>query len=1077
MRPMAYDGTMKCALCQLDLSVNFAFCPGCGNKLTAAAPVVPVAPVAPVVPIVADADRRMATVLFADLSGFTAISERLDPEDVRALQTDLFGALREVITRFDAFLEKFVGDAVMAVFGAPVAHEDDPQRALHAALGMHACASVLSDRWRHRLGHPLTLHIGVNTGRVVAGTLGSAADSAYAVTGDAVNTAARLQSAAAAGETLVSGATFQLTQREFTFESGGTLALKGKSEPFAVYRLLGVNDRPDSLRGLAAHGLSSPLVGRDAELAQLLDAASRVQQGRAQVISLIAEAGVGKTRLVDALLERMVSSTQFAHASVRRVVCSPLGQRPYGVTAGLFREAYGIAVTDSLDDARLKVEQGLRAIGAEEVEIALVVPVIGYILGLQTIGRLSEVEPERLKRQIFMALRTVLERRLSQGPLALVVEDLQWADAALIEGMHTLSDWLCDRPLLVVLSGRPPFDPAALNFGRATHTILRLAPLADAAIEAQLAALFGGAREYPIERELHGRIVRQAGGNPLYLEEVVRGLISDGVLTRDAGAWRCARTAGAVEVPSSIEGLLLSRVDRLPARARRTLQSAAILGPEFESALLAAVDEETGDPAMLALLCDTELLVPVRAASQAFAGPPREQAVAPGAVATALRSVPSFASSLGAAGLNSLGGDGEAELGGNSQAAQQPGQRYRFASTMAHDVAYQNLLLRRRTELHQRAGTFLEKLRGTSPTRLEDLDALCHHFSRGQDQARGARYLVSAGDWARGTYANEDALRYYDRALCILVADAVHDVPAISGIREYMGDLLGPIGRREQARTQFNAVLAWASATGDLVREARMQRKLAGLHWDAGERERSFACLHEGLKLLEGHGAAALNDITCDIELAHLCQEMGRLSFRTGDNQGAVDWAERALQQAEHAAKLSQDDPLARREAAAAISHALNTIGAALARLDRSAEAVTHIERSAMVAQEAGLLQAACRSYANLGVLYSTLDPGRAVTTCQMGLETAKKIGDFGFQSRLYANLAVAYCALTQRCDDEGVQAAQSAIDLDRRLGQIDHLAVPLIVLGQIHQCHGNADKALAYYEEALELAEQMGEP
>ena len=1039
---------------------------------------MPVAPVAPVVPIVADADRRMATVLFADLSGFTAISERLDPEDVRALQTDLFGALREVITRFDAFLEKFVGDAVMAVFGAPVAHEDDPQRALHAALGMHACASVLSDRWRHRLGHPLTLHIGVNTGRVVAGTLGSAADSAYAVTGDTVNTAARLQSAAAAGETLVSGATFQLTQREFTFESGGTLALKGKSEPFAVYRLLGVNDRPDSLRGLAAHGLSSPLVGRDAELAQLLDAASRVQQGRAQVISLIAEAGVGKTRLVDALLERMVSSTQFAHASVRRVVCSPLGQRPYGVTAGLFREAYGIAVTDSLDDARLKVEQGLRAIGAEEVEIALVVPVIGYILGLQTIGRLSEVEPERLKRQIFMALRTVLERRLSQGPLALVVEDLQWADAALIEGMHTLSDWLCDRPLLVVLSGRPPFDPAALNFGRATHTILRLAPLADAAIKAQLAALFGGARAYPIERELHGRIVRQAGGNPLYLEEVVRGLISDGVLTRDAGAWRCARTAGAVEVPSSIEGLLLSRVDRLPARARRTLQSAAILGPEFESALLAAVDEETGDPAMLALLCDTELLVPVRAASQAFAGPPREQAVAPGAVATALRSVPSFASSLGAAGLNSLGGDGEAELGGNSQAAQQPGQRYRFGSTMAHDVAYQNLLLRRRTELHQRAGTFLEKLRGTSPTRLEDLDALCHHFSRGQDQARGARYLVSAGDWARGTYANEDALRYYDRALCILVADAVHDVPAISGIREYMGDLLGPIGRREQARTQFNAVLAWASATGDLVREARMQRKLAGLHWDAGERERSFACLHEGLKLLEGHGAAALNDITCDIELAHLCQELGRLSFRTGDNQGAVDWAERALQQAEHAAKLSQDDPLARREAAAAISHALNTIGAALARLDRSAEAVTHIvERSAMVAQEAGLLQAACRSYANLGVLYSTLDPGRAVTTCQMGLETAKKIGDFGFQSRLYANLAVAYCALTQRCDDEGVQAAQSAIDLDRRLGQIDHLAVPLIVLGQIHQCHGNADKALAYYEEALELAEQMGEP
>ena len=154
---------MKCGNCQFDVFAEFAFCPRCGNKLDTAAPVVS--------PVVAEADRRMATVMFADLSGFTAISERLDPEDVRALQTDLLGAMRAVIERYDAFVEKFVGDAVMAVFGAPVAHEDDPQRALHAALEMHACAAELSQRWQGRLGHPLTLHIGINTGRVVAGTL------------------------------------------------------------------------------------------------------------------------------------------------------------------------------------------------------------------------------------------------------------------------------------------------------------------------------------------------------------------------------------------------------------------------------------------------------------------------------------------------------------------------------------------------------------------------------------------------------------------------------------------------------------------------------------------------------------------------------------------------------------------------------------------------------------------------------------------------------------------------------------------------------------------------------------------
>ena len=159
-----------------------------------------------------------------------------------------------------------------------------------------------------------------------------------------------------------------------------------------------------------------------------------------------------------------------------------------------------------------------------------------------------------------------------------------------------------------------------------------------------------------------------------------------------------------------------------------------------------------------------------------------------------------------------------------------------------------------------------------------------------------------------------------------------------------------------------------------------------------------------------------------------------------------------------------------------ALSHAYNTLGAVLARMGRPEEAVGHVERSVAVAQAHGLMQAACRGYANLGVLCSTLDPGRAIETCSSGLELAKRIGDFGFQSRLYANLAVAYCALTNRCDEQGIGAARAAIELDRRLGQLDHLAVPLIVLGQIYQCHGEPQRALSHYREALDLAEQAGE-
>ena len=209
------------------------------------------------------------------------------------------------------------------------------------------------------------------------------------------------------------------------------------------------------------------------------------------------------------------------------------------------------------------------------------------------------------------------------------------------------------------------------------------------------------------------------------------------------------------------------------------------------------------------------------------------------------------------------------------------------------------------------------------------------------------------------------------------------------------------------------------------------------------------------------------------IELAHLYQEMGRLAFRSGDNRRAVEWAQRALARAE---RLAAGGDM-RREASAAICQAYNTLGVALARLGRLGEAVTHIERSVAVAEGESLFQAACRGFANLGVLYSTLDPRRAIETCARGLETAKRIGDLGFQSRLYANLAVAYCALTDRCDEEGIGAAQAAIELDRRLGQLDHLAVPLIVLGQIYQCHGQPEQALAHYREALSLAEEVGEP
>ena len=1030
---------------------DFAFCPRCGGRLAAAqAPVSagagsgvtpPKAVAAPAGDALAairdvaaselkggplrdvaaplssgsdEADRRQVTVVFADLSGFTAVSERLDPEEIRALQGELFHEAAGAIERYDGFVEKFVGDAVMAVFGAPVAHEDDPERALRAALLIHERAAVLNQRWASRLGQPLVLHIGINSGPVVAGNLGPGSKAAYAVTGDTVNTAARLLSAAPAGQTLVSATTYQITRHAFDFEPVGPVEAKGKALPLSAYRLVGLAAAPVSARGLEALGLAAPLVGRSDELRQMLDAFERMRQGRAQGVSLVGEPGVGKSRLLREFLATLEREGRLDGVTVRPASCSSLGGQPYGVFVTFFREGYDVTPDDTLGTIREKLTSGLLALGGDEEEPAHIAPLLAYLLGLGASGPLEHLEPEQLKRQLFLALRRLVERRLLQGPLLLVVEDAHWADAASIEVLQYLVDRLAARPLMLVVTHRPAFDAGALVTSRAPHSSIRLTSLSPAESREFLSAMFGAPGDV-IPAAVRELILARAGGHPLFLEEVVRSLAERGALVKGERGWECAQAVAALDIPPTVEGLLRSRLDRLAPDVRRLVQEAAVLGRVFDPAVLREV---SSDPAGIesALLAGEEA----------------------GIVEEVARS------------------SEEDRIRGAR------GRRWKFTQALMQEVAYQSLLVRRRAELHGRIGRAILASVGGPPERLEDLEALGHHLSVAGESLEGARYLMAAGDRARRVYANDDAVRHYERVL-VALQDSPEGAPERLAACERLGELLRPLGRRDQALKHFEEALREHQRLGDPVAQARLHRKIGGLYWDAGDREGALSRFQAGLALLEGGSG--------DIELAHLYQEMGRLAFRSGDNVRAIEWAERALEQA--AALAGSESP----RAAEVTAHAHNTLGVALARTGRLEEAVRHIERSVAAAEAHDLLQAACRGYTNLGVLYSALDPQRAIDTSIRGLETAKRIGDLALQSRLQTNLAVAYCALTDRCEDEGMVAAQAAVEIDRQLGQLDHLAVPLIVLGQIQQCHGQAEAALHCYREALALVEGGGEP
>ncbi len=951
-----------------------------------------------------EADRRQVTILFADLCGFTALSERLDPEDVRAFQDALFESLTQVVTRYDGFVAKFIGDAVLALFGAPVAHEDDPQRALETALAMLAVGRTLDAQWTARLGQPVALHIAVHTGPVVAGTFNAAAGAAYDVTGDAVNTTARLLGAAAPGTILVSAATHALTRYRFSFEPAGDVALRGKAEPTVVYRLLGALAEPQSARGLSAYGLASPLIGRSAELAQLLAAFDRMQGGSAQVVSLVGEAGTGKSRLMAEFLRHLADDDRFLRTAVRRVACASMGEPAYGVFATLFREGYGIALDDSVDVARRKLAAGLHALGAPPDTAAAIMPVLSYVLGIEE-GHSGELDPEQLRRQIALAARMLIEQRLLQSPLLFIIEDLHWADAASVDLLREILDDLAARPLMMLISLRPDAHPPPVD--RAAQTVLRLAPLSADETQALVSGLFGPVDDVAFA-QIRQVIATRAGGNPLFVEEIIRSLVTEGTLVRNHDRWTYAADSGAVDIPATLHGLLLSRIDRLPDDIRRLLQEAAVLGAVFDETLLRAITTGArGADTILDRLVEADLIRVV-------------------------------------------------EHG-----------RYGFTHALVHDVVYENLLQARRSALHERAGRALERAIGPTPSRLTDLEALGHHWSLTTDRAKGARYLTAAGDRARAVYANEDAIRHYARALRTLGEGSTDGRQALE-VRERLADVLALTGKWTEALAHYQTGRLALEKVVDREGVARLFRKLGALHWEAGDREQAKACFTSGLEQLGEDGSP--------IERAQLFQEFGRLAFRAGDNAQAIAWAERSLAEA-----ARQDgivlDPEHVRETAITRAQAYNTLGVALARTGRLPEAVGHIEQSIALAEQHDLLQATCRGYTNLGVLYSSLNPQRSIETCLRGLESAKKVGDLGFQSRLYANLAVAYCALTDRCEAEGMAAAQMAIDLDRSLGLLDHLAVPLIVLGQIHQCHGDHAPARAAYEEALRLAERIGEP
>jgi class 3 adenylate cyclase/tetratricopeptide (TPR) repeat protein len=667
------------------------FCLACGAALGRAAGT-------------AGEERKTVTVLFCDLVGFTAASDQADPEDVRARIRPYHARLRREVEGFGGTVEKFIGDAVMAVFGAPTAHEDDPERAVRTGLRI---LEAIADLNEADPGLGLAVRVGVETGEAVV-ALGAAPELGEGLaTGDVVNTASRLQGAAPVGGVLAGPGTYAATREVFEYQALDPVALKGKAEPVAVFQAVAPRARlgTDVTRSLAA-----PMVGRQIDLGILTGAFQKaVQESTVQLVVVAGEPGVGKSRLVAELGSFVDGWPELVRWRQGR--CLPYGE---GITfwalGEIVKAEAGILESDPPDTAAAKIDAMIPADARE-----------GPWLRTRLRPLAGLAAPEASREENFAAWRAFVELLAENRPTVLVVEDLHWADAALLEFLEQLTDHIEGVPLLLVATTRPELSERAPGWAAAARNLARvnLAPLAPTETARLISNLLGSA---VLPAEVQQAIVDRAGGNPLYAEQFVHLLQDQQILTRAGTGWRL-QPGAEIPVPPGVHGLIAARLDTLPAERKHLLHDAAVVGKVFWSGAVAemADQDEAGVRAVLHELARTDLVRPARRSAMA----------------------------------------GQAE--------------YVFTHALIREVCYGQIPRAERARRHQRAAAWIEAMAGERAADLAEI--LAAHYTTALDLARAtndphadeltesaARYLMLAGDRALGIDVAA-AERHYAHAL------------------------------------------------------------------------------------------------------------------------------------------------------------------------------------------------------------------------------------------------------------------------------------------------------------------------
>jgi class 3 adenylate cyclase/tetratricopeptide (TPR) repeat protein len=1018
----------RCPSCGASAPPSARFCMNCGNALEGAA-------TAPTPPAESPPEeRRQVTVLFGDLSGYTAVAERMDPEAVKTLVERALMRLGREVERFGGTVDKYIGDNVMAIFGAPIAHEDDAERGVRAGLGMQEAMTEVNEALPP--GEHLDLRVGVNTGEVLAGAVGED----YTVVGDTVNVAARLQSAARPGSVTVGERTMRATRDAVRYVALDPLELKGKAEPVPAWEAVGLTQAQPV--GRTSPARESPLMGRDDQLEALESLYQRVAREKApQLVTLIGEAGVGKSRLLREF-ERRVGKHQPA-PTVRTGRSLPYGTGiVFWALAEVLRAECGIVDSDSSEQAWHKLSAYVRDLfngnGDDGDRKAAL---IGRLLGVDVPPELApeERDPERLRESFFSALRAGIEATATRRPLIIAFEDIHWADDGMLDAIEHLAQWVRAPLMLVCLARDELLDRRpGWGGGRRSATQLLLEPLTAHDTRELVAALI------PEGPEVVPAVAERSGGNPLFAEEMARRIVEEG--------------AQPEQLPETVQAVLAARLDALEPFERRLVQHASVVGRTFWEGSLAGLARAEGRDLGRALrsLQEKDILAP--GAEGRIAGE-RELAfkhvlirdVAYGMLPKAVRSRKHF------------------EVGAFIQ--ERAGDR-------TDEVAA------RLAEHYGRAAAL--GLEGGVPA--DELTTM---------RERGVRFLEEAGDAATMLYSNREAASHYRHALKV-GDSAHPPSASAEAMRARIGEKLGDVGLRlgrvDEAITVWGECLDWHRGQEDLERVADLHRKIGAGLSHKGERKAAIEHYQKGINLLKDgpprlelvrlyEEAAWLYLHTGDNMLAIYASEKAlRLAERLGETSaasrahgifgrvfGRIGNTEKARQNLERAVELARgsDD--------GETILALSALGRHLEISEADvAGARVAFEEALALAEEVGALPAQVELHASLAQLAAyAADWERVAISTQASTDLAEREGLVGKLSLPYTLQGL--LRWREGRLEESTILYQRAHDLAEQVGWSELAFQALYGLAFTLRDSGDLDAAAAALDRAIDVCERAG--